>query len=70
MLIAPISMAANAVPLTSVEFTRAASEYPIVFTSGGENAPLVLLGLEERNNLFITDAGKSSAKYIPAFVRR
>lgn len=64
------SRSANAVPLTAVEFARACAEYPIVFTTGEESAPLVLLGLEERQNLFITDEGKWGAEYVPAFVRR
>lgn len=63
--------ATNSVPLTRVEFARAAREYPIVF--GGNDAqpfPLAILGLRDRQNLFIGDDGRWQADYIPAFVRR
>lgn len=54
------------------EFSRAASTYPIVFLEDKANdqfRPVVMLGLEEGENLFIQD-GKWSASYIPAIIRR
>lgn len=61
----------NSVPLTSVEFARAAREYPIVFAGSDEQPfPLAVLGLSDRQNLFIDDDGAWRADYIPAFVRR
>ena len=61
----------NAVPLMATEFQAAAAEYAIVFT-GTEDAvmPAVILGVRERENLFIAEAGSWRAKYIPAFLRR
>ncbi len=65
------SRATNSVPLTTVEFRRAAREYPIVLaTTGDGRIPVAILGLEDRQNLFITDDGGWNARYIPAFVRR
>ena len=65
------SRGTNSVPLTAVEFPRASREYPIVFT-GDKDAtlPLAVLGIEDRNNLRITEDGGWSGDYIPAFVRR
>ena len=54
------------------EFSRAAATYPIVFLEDKENdkfRPVVMLGLEEGENLFIQE-GKWNASYIPAIVRR
>ncbi len=55
------------------EFTRAASVYPIVFVED-PNAdtfrPIVLLGLDAGENLFVGEDGKWQASYIPAIIRR
>lgn len=61
----------NSVPLTAVEFSRAAGEYPIVF-GGTEEAvmPAVILGARESENLFVGEDGTWNASYVPAFVRR
>jgi len=61
----------NSVPLTTVEFARAARVYPVVFAgAGGGKLPVAILGLKDRENLFIADDGDWTAAYIPAFVRR
>lgn len=61
----------NAVPLTLVEFPQAALEYPIVIAGEGETlAPFAVLGIEDRQNLFIDERGGWDGRYIPAFVRR
>jgi hypothetical protein len=61
----------NSVPLTRVEFARAAREYPIVFAGPeDEPFPLAILGLSDRQNLFIDDQGAWGGDYVPAFVRR
>lgn len=61
----------NSVILAGVEFTEAAKEYPIVFAKAGEQVvPVALLGLRNEENLFVDEAGKWDAKYVPAFVRR
>lgn len=61
----------NAVPLTAAEFPVAALEYSIVFL-GKEDAatPVVLLGLNAEENLYLEDGHRWKARYIPAFVRR
>jgi hypothetical protein len=54
------------------EFSRAAPIYPIVFVEDKENdqfKPVVLLGLQEGENLFVED-GKWVSSYIPAIIRR
>ncbi len=61
----------NAVPLTTVEFAKAAGEYVIVFA--GENeamTPYAVLGIRDGENVFVDAEGKFNASYIPAFIRR
>lgn len=61
----------NSVPLMNVEFARTASEYPIVFAGEGDDiTPVVILGVHNDENLFVSDEGEWTGKYIPAFVRR
>ncbi|QEL26219.1 SapC family protein [Bosea sp. F3-2] len=61
----------NSVPLMAVEFPLAASEYPIVFVaSENEVLPAVILGLRDKQNLYLTETGSWDARYVPAFVRR
>lgn len=61
----------NAVPLTAVEFAPAAGEYAIVFTGTAEAImPAVILGMRDRQNLYVNEDGSWRAKYLPAFVRR
>jgi len=55
------------------EFHRASSIYPIVFIENTETAmfqPVVLLGLQPEENLFVDDTGKWDASYIPAIIRQ
>jgi len=61
----------NFVPLTAVEFLSAASEYTIVFAGKDENiTPVVVLGLQKEQNLYLSANGSWTAKYVPAFVKR
>ena len=61
----------NAVPLTAVEFSAASAEYAIVFIGTGETVmPSVLLGMRDRQNLYLNEDGSWRAKYLPAFIRR
>ena len=61
----------NAVPLTGVEFAKAAAEYAIVFTGTAEAVmPAVILGMQNKQNLYLNPDGTWQAKYVPAFVRR
>jgi hypothetical protein len=61
--------------VTMQEFTRAAATFPIVFIEYKENdkdefRPVVLLGLNVGQNLFVDAAGKWRASYVPAVIRR
>ncbi len=61
----------NSVPLTAVEFVAAASEYPIVFAGKEDQLmPLAVMGVRDRENLFIDEQGQVDARYTPAFLRR
>jgi hypothetical protein len=53
------------------EFFAAAKEYAIVFvrTDSGEPLPVVVLGLQAEENLFISRDGDWTARYLPASVR-
>lgn len=54
------------------EFSRAASIYPIVYVEDKQKdqfKPIVLLGLQEGENLFVQE-DKWQASYIPAIIRR
>ena len=59
--------------VTMQEFTRAAATFPIVFIEDkdkDEFRPVVLLGLNVGQNLFVDAAGKWRASYVPAVIRR
>ena len=61
----------NAVPLTAVEFARAASEYPLVFVAQGEEVmATAVLGIRGKQNLFVAADGSWQGRYVPAFLRR
>ncbi len=61
----------NSVPLMAIEFPSAAPEYPVVFAGRDEAVmPVVILGVRERENRYLADAGTWRAKYVPAFLRR
>jgi len=61
----------NSVPLMAVEFPFAAPEYPIVFAGAKESLmPAVILGMRDKENVYLDAAGTWQAKYLPAFVRR
>jgi len=55
------------------EFARAASVYPIVFLEDKKNdsfRPVVLLGLDAGENVFVDAKGSWQASYVPAIIRR
>lgn len=59
--------------ITMQEFARAAAIFPIVFLEDKENnafRPVVLMGLSEGENLFVSADGKWNASYVPAILRR
>lgn len=64
----------NALAIAVGEFVAAAREYPIVFLTADQGAgfaPVALLGLAERQNLFVDAGGEwDRDAYQPAYVRR
>jgi len=61
----------NSVPLTAVEFRRAALEYAVVFAGEGEAViPVAILGAQAEQNAFVKEDGSWDGKYVPAYVRR
>jgi hypothetical protein len=62
----------NSIYIADIEFTKAAKEYPIVFAADQDKSvyPVVLLGLDRDQNLFVDKDGKWLANYIPAYARR
>ncbi len=72
--VAGFSFASNtsSIFVTASEFGHASREYPIVFgrNDRGRVFPAVLLGLQKNQNLFLSQDGKWSAEYIPAYARR
>lgn len=63
--------AANAVPVTAVEFASAAPEYAIVFAgTDATTMPMAVLGALQNDNRYVDAAGHWTASYVPAFVRR
>ena len=64
----------TALPLSFTEFAAACRDYPIAFVSGdagGSFVPMVVLGLENQQNLFVTENGAwDGSVYLPAYVRR
>lgn len=65
------SSGTNAVPLMAVEIPQAAGEFAIVFSvSEQEVIPVVILGIQNEQNLFLDEDGQWRSKYIPAFIRR
>lgn len=62
---------ANSLPLTAVEFVAASEDFPIVFAGKDDQVmPVVVMGMRENENLFVTADGGFDASYVPAFLRR
>ena len=61
----------NSIPLMAVEFPNAAAEYAIVFAGTADAVmPAVILGVRDKENLYLKGDGGWEARYVPAFVRR
>jgi hypothetical protein len=60
----------NSVPLTATEFPFAARDYVIVFANAETPMPVVILGVQQDTNVFVSGEGQWQGRYIPAFVRR
>ena len=65
------AQAANAIPLTTAELFHAQRDYPIVFTDEALPMPMAVVGIQDRQNLFIeADGSWRRGTYVPAYVRR
>jgi len=68
----------NAVFVTAVEFADVCREYPIVFVRAGKDdktgeelaAPMAVLGLQQKQNLYLQPGGGWRTPYVPAVLRR
>ena len=56
-------------PLTAPEFGAAAASMPIIF-AGEERTPLAVMGIRQKENLFVKDGKFEQDYYMPAFARR
>jgi SapC protein len=60
-----------AVPVLLGEFLTAGRDYPIVFGPGDIPAPVVFMGVNKTDNLFVNPDGSwAEGAYVPAYVRR
>ncbi len=61
----------NAVPINLIEMPQICHFYPIAFSPDGNATPVAILGLRDKENLFINEKGEWAANtYIPAYIRR
>ena len=63
----------NSLYVAAAEFNEAAKEYAIVFSrsgTGGQPVPVLLLGMRDRENLYVSEGDRWDGRYVPAFVRR
>lgn len=60
----------NAVPVNMIEMPQVCHAYPIAFSPDEAATPVALLGLRDKENLFLQDDGSWAATYIPAYIRR
>ena len=60
----------NSILINAVEFFEAAKQYPIVFTSGENPLPAVIVGLEKQNYFVDAEGQWKSDAYLPAYVRK
>ena len=61
----------GAIPITNSEFVPAGRHYPIVFIGDGKTYNAVaLVGMNTKENLFVTDGRWAGDAYMPAYARR
>lgn len=61
----------NAVPINLIEMPQISHIYPIAFSNDGSATPVAIMGLRDKENLFVQDNGYWEADtYIPAYIRR
>lgn len=60
----------NAVPVNLIEMPQICHFYPIAFSPDGNATPVAILGLRDRENLFLRGDQWEAETYIPAYIRR
>lgn len=66
-----VAAGANSVPLNAAEAPQAARHYPIVFSAADPAVSIVVLGLMDKQNLFVNEDGQwAEGLYVPSYVRR
>ncbi len=61
----------NAVPVNLVEFPQVCHHFPIAFSPDDNATPVAIVGLRDKENLFVDADGQWLANtYIPAYIRR
>lgn len=61
----------NSIPINAAEFAVASKHYPIVFSAQPPHLPVVIIGLRNNENAFVTEEFRWVAGfYVPAYVRR
>lgn len=62
---------ANAVPVNMIEMPQVASFYPIAFSPDENATPVAILGLRDKENLFLDEKKQwDNTLYIPSYIRR
>jgi len=62
---------ANAVPVNMIEMPQISSFYPIAFSPDENATPVAILGLRDKENLFLDEKNQwDPALYIPSYIRR
>ncbi len=56
-------------PMTAPEFGAAAASMPVIF-AGEDKAPLAVMGIRQKENLFVEEGQYKQDFYMPAFARR
>lgn len=61
----------NAVPINMIEIPQVCHYYPIAFAPDESATPVAILGLRDKENLFVNNKGEwAQDAYIPAYIRR
>lgn len=61
----------NVIPLNIGETAAAAKFYPIIFSAEPPHLPVLICGLQQGENVFVTDSNRwAQNTYVPAYVRR
>ncbi len=61
----------NAVPVNLIELPQICHYYPVAFSPDENATPVAILGLRDKENLFVNEKGEWAAgTYIPAYIRR